>query len=244
MLSRKDLVFPILVLILLLGVTLSFPAYFSKDFIKYKNLKDKGVNVKATITDKKEIEDKKFTAFLTGYKNNAYELVATYKVNGAVYNCDLSVSKTTFNSFDKKDELLITYNPSKQAQCSLSFNITLNYYILLSILGLGLLFLLMTLGFTYYVYKSFKKPARDKLVATTTRLDLEKIDCPKCGLIMTEGYLPTVGGVCWREKDDPVGIPTILSGLPGTTFWARRPKLHAFHCKGCEIITFKYGKKD
>ena len=32
--------------------------------------------------------------------------------------------------------------------------------------------------------------------------------------------------------------------LPGTTFWVKRPLLHAFNCKDCEIITFKYGKDD
>lgn len=241
MLSRKDIVFPILVLSLLFGITVAFPFYFSKDFVKYKNLKNKGVRSIAATAGKKEIEDKKFTSLLTGYKNHKYKLVAGYNIDGVFYKCDLSVSKTTFDSFDKRDELLITYNPSKPTQCSLPFNIELNYYILLSIMGVGFLFFLITLGFAYYVYKSFKKPSAEKLVATTTGLGLEKVDCPKCGADMTEGYLPTIGGICWRDKDDPVGIPTILSGLPGTTFWVKRPKLHAFHCKNCRIITFKYG---
>ena len=241
MLSRKDLIFPILVLALLFGITVAFPFYYSKDFTKYKNLRNNGIQVKAAITAKKEVEDKKFTSLLTGYKNHKYKLAAGYSANGVNYNCDLSVSKTAFDSFDKRDELLVVFNPSKPDECSLPFNIELNYYILLSIMGLSFLFLLITLGFAYYIYKSFKKPTADKLVATTTKLDLENINCPKCGLAMTEGYLPPIGGVSWRDKDDPVGIPTILSGLPGTTFWVKRPKLHAFHCKDCRIITFKYG---
>lgn len=241
MLSRKDLVFPILVLILLFGVTAAFPFYYSKDFIKYRNLKNGGIEIKAVIAGKKEIEDKKFTSFLTGYKNHKYELLAAYSIEGLKHYCDISVSKTAFDSFDKRDELLVTYLPSNPGECTLPLNLEVSYFILLAVLGLGFLFLLITMGFAYYIYKSFKRPSSDKPVVTTTRLDIKSITCPKCGLSMTEGYLPTVGGVSWRDKSDPVGIPTLLSGLPGTTFWVKRPKLHAFHCKDCKIITFKYG---
>ena len=104
--------------------------------------------------------------------------------------------------------------------------------------------MLIFLGFSYYVYRSFRKP--DRPLPLTTHMDVDKnsVLCPRCGSKMNEGYMPTIGGVSWRDRNEAVGIPTIFSGLPGTTFWVKRPMLHAFHCEKCNIITFKYGKKE
>jgi hypothetical protein len=74
-------------------------------------------------------------------------------------------------------------------------------------------------------------------------VEKEKLKCPECGSIMAEGYIPGVGGINWRERNDPIGLPTILSGLPGTTYWFKRPILHAFNCKECGVVTFRYVKK-
>jgi hypothetical protein len=45
----------------------------------------------------------------------------------------------------------------------------------------------------------------------------------------------------WRHPGEPVGLPHALSGLPGTVGRQRRPRLHAFRCEGCSVITLKYG---
>ena len=47
----------------------------------------------------------------------------------------------------------------------------------------------------------------------------------------------------WASKTagQSIGIPTMFTGLEGTTFWIKRPALHAYRCGHCRIILFKYG---
>lgn len=79
----------------------------------------------------------------------------------------------------------------------------------------------------------------------TTRLDpaLGSTECLRCARPMGEGYLPLLSGIHWRELGDPVGIPTVFGGLPGTVrWWGARPMAHAFRCESCEVVLFRYGK--
>lgn len=70
------------------------------------------------------------------------------------------------------------------------------------------------------------------------------MECPTCKSIMEDGYIPIVGGIHWRRKGQRVGLPSMLTGLPGTVWWNpfRRPKLPAYHCPKCKIIIFVYGE--
>ncbi|NIP29488.1 MAG: hypothetical protein GTO02_03860, partial [Candidatus Dadabacteria bacterium] len=166
-----------------------------------------------------------------------------YETDYKKYHCQLEVSKSTFDAFNKKDLINILYIIDKPAKCTLPNSVNLNYLLSLSLMIIGFLFMFLTVGFVYYIYTSFKKPPIGKPVKLTSNLELQnrQLTCPECGKLMSEGYLPTVGGVSWRYIDEPIGIPTILSGLPGTTFWIKRPKLHGYHCNECKVITFKYG---
>ena len=67
--------------------------------------------------------------------------------------------------------------------------------------------------------------------------------CPNCEKPMTEGYLPLVAGIHWREKDEPAGLPHALGGLEGTVGWPRPASLHALRCEACEVVLFRYGKR-
>lgn len=67
--------------------------------------------------------------------------------------------------------------------------------------------------------------------------------CPRCGKEMAEGYVPLLAGLHWRRPGEPVGLPHALGGLPGTVGWKGRPRLHAFRCEPCEVITLRYGKQ-
>ena len=75
------------------------------------------------------------------------------------------------------------------------------------------------------------------------RADAKDVKCPECGAEMAEGYLPLLSGLHWRRPGEPVGLPHALAGLPGTVGGWRRPRLHAFRCEGCSVITLKYGAK-
>jgi hypothetical protein len=72
-------------------------------------------------------------------------------------------------------------------------------------------------------------------------VDPDAMACPSCGGKMAEGYLVLLAGVHWREPGQPVGLPHALGGLPGTVGWRGRPRLHAFRCTACEIVSAQYG---
>lgn len=83
-----------------------------------------------------------------------------------------------------------------------------------------------------------------KIPQDRRQLNITALKCPECAAYMNVGYVPVTGGITWRNKDEPVGFITNLSGLPGTV-WVNpfaRPKLPGFHCPNCQIILFKYGK--
>lgn len=230
MLSRKDLILPVIVLILMLTLVFYIFFNFGKDFIFNYQIKNYG------LTNSGEVSDK---------NSEGNYLSIIHEINGRAFNCKIEVNKSTFNAFGVGDQISVTYLKDNPKRCTLPHSVNFNYLLNLSLILSGFFFLIVSSGFGYYIYKSFKKPGDQNPLKLTTDLDLntENVMCPKCGEKMNEGYLPTVGGVCWRNIDEPVGIPTILSGLPGTTFWVKRPKLHGLHCNQCRIITFKYGRK-
>ena len=80
--------------------------------------------------------------------------------------------------------------------------------------------------------------------ATTpdVRFDRRELPCPRCGATMGEGYLPLLAPLHGREPGQPVGLPTVFTGLPGTVGWSGRPRVHADRCASCEVVTLRYGK--
>lgn len=78
----------------------------------------------------------------------------------------------------------------------------------------------------------------------TSRMDVTAaaVRCPRCEKPMEEGYLPLLAGLHWRAQNQPTGVPHALGGLPGTVGWRGRPRLHAYRCEPCEIITLRYGR--
>ncbi len=66
--------------------------------------------------------------------------------------------------------------------------------------------------------------------------------CPKCHNKMQEGFVPTGGGMFWFRKGQPHGSVEFARYLPGTFTWERRHKLPAYHCPGCQLVMFRYGK--
>ena len=60
---------------------------------------------------------------------------------------------------------------------------------------------------------------------------------------MEEGYLPLQAGVPWRKPGEPIGLANAFHGLPGTVAGlCKRPRVHAYRCEPCEVVTFRYGR--
>ena len=66
--------------------------------------------------------------------------------------------------------------------------------------------------------------------------------CPECHSRMQNGYIPTSGGIVWFRKEEREGMFPFAKALRGTSSWFRRAKLEAYHCKGCELVLFRYGR--
>jgi hypothetical protein len=83
-----------------------------------------------------------------------------------------------------------------------------------------------------------------RLPTLTSRMDVTvaAVRCPRCEKPMKEGYLPLLAGLHWRDTNQPTGVPHAFGGLPGTVGWRGRPRLHAYRCEPCEIITLRYGR--
>ncbi|MCH7927302.1 MAG: hypothetical protein IID03_04870 [Candidatus Dadabacteria bacterium] len=246
--KSKEIILPLLVAILLTIVPIWMICNYYGEYFHYQNLSENGVLKTARLKNKEiKINERKILRlFITDNTENYRFYVGFNTVAKKYVICEFGVSKDTYYSIGIRDELAIIYSPSNPSDCSIPDGIEISRYLLLMTLIVAFLILLAGIGFYYYIYNSYKKPHPQNLVKPTTDMDLggNTPKCPKCGVNMTEGYMPTVGGVAWRDREEPIGIPTMLTGLPGTTFWVKRPLLHAFNCKECEIITFKYGKDD
>ena len=248
MYKSKEIIVPLLVAVLLTITPIwMFFSYYGKYFY-YQNLSENGVSKEARLTNKEiKIDETQILKLFIRDKTENYRFTVGFNTdNNSYIRCEFGVSKDTYYSIDIRDELAIIYLPDNPSECTMPDGVEVSRYLLLTTLITAIFIFILALGFIFYVYKSYKKPGPYKLVKPTTNMDLDGSapKCPKCTASMTEGYMPTVGGVTWRDSDQPIGIPTMLTGLPGTTFWVKRPLLHAFHCKECEIITFKYGKDD
>lgn len=103
--------------------------------------------------------------------------------------------------------------------------------------GLGcVLLLIVAVGLA--LQRAFRAPGAPQ---RPMQVDPGAVTCPACGGKMAEGYLVLLAGLHWREPGEPVGLPHALSGLPGTVGWRGRPRLHAFRCTACEVVSAQYG---
>ncbi|MGI9554173.1 MAG: PF20097 family protein [Thermodesulfobacteriota bacterium] len=242
--NKKELIIPATVLIVIGTISLYFIFSYLDDFIYYKNLKNEGIKTGAVLSYKGvEVDGVLQKKKNTLPSDRHYINVKFATESGENIKCRVGVSKNTYDSMSRRDELRVIYLKSNPENCSLPNSVSTLYTLSLSLIAISLIFLLIFIGFLIYVIRSFKKPAMPLPLTTVMNVDTQNVNCPECGAKMINGYMPTIGGVSWRDRNDAVGIPTLFSGLPGTTFWFKRPMLHGFHCKNCKIITFKYGSK-
>lgn len=247
MTRNKELILPLIIALLLLIVPLWLLGNYLTDFLFYQKLSSSGTNATARLNYKYIVTHENWLRnyFINDSTEN-YKFIVGYKTADFIWTkCEIGVSKDTYYSISIRDQLGIVYDSDSPTQCTLPDGIEINRILLLVSIIFAVFLMIIGICFLIYIYKSFKKPPPDKYVTPTTNMNIEQDGprCIKCNNLMVEGYMPTVGGVSWRNRDEPIGIPTIFSGLPGTTFWIKRPLLHAYHCTDCKIIIFKYGKE-
>ena len=152
---------------------------------------------------------------------------------------DTAIERAHENIKQLGDVVGIVFSPSRPERCVLTSTLEASGFLLWSLTGAIAALILMIVLLGLFVHRSYA--ATHEL---TSRLDVDpsSVLCPECGAKMSEGYLALLAGLHWREIGEPIGMPHALSGLPGTVGWRGRPRLHAFRCEGCSVVTFKYGK--
>lgn len=152
--------------------------------------------------------------------------------------CTADTSAEIFAATEEGQGLEVVYVEWKPGSCELASTIAASARLLWIIAG-GLATVvasLLLLG--VFLHRSFTRP-----VHPPRRMDAPpgEVRCPACGKAMDEGYVPLLAGVHWRRLGEPIGLPHALGGLPGTVGRRGRPRLHAFRCVPCEILTLQYG---
>lgn len=246
--NKSELIVPALVIVLLAGVALWAVFSYAGDYLEYERLHEEGREAVAVVVTKGvERSDGQLSRTNVTDPSDIHRVIVAVDVprpNGEKPpHCSFTVSKLTYDVLVRRDKLIVSYLPSDPSVCTLPDSISASRTILMSMMAVAGTLLLLAAGFTVHVYRSFRDPAPGSPVRLTTGFDLPPGEprCPRCGAEMTEGYIPTSAGIPWRDRDDPVGMPTIVSGLPGTKPFLKRPRLHAYRCPKCDIVTFKYG---
>ncbi|HML96790.1 MAG TPA: PF20097 family protein [Thermodesulfobacteriota bacterium] len=246
--NKSELIVPALVILLLAGVALWAVYSYAGDYLDYERLYDEGREAVAVVVTKGvERDDGRLSRTSVTDPSDIHRVIVAVDAPRPVGEkppyCSFTVSKLTYDVLVRRDKLVVSYLPSDPSVCTLPDSLSASRTVLMSMMAVAGALLLLAAGFTVHVYRSFRDPDPGNPVKLTTGFDLPPGEprCPRCGGEMTEGYIPSSAGIPWRDRNDPVGMPTIASGLPGTKSILKRPRLHAYRCPDCNIVTFKYG---
>jgi hypothetical protein len=152
-------------------------------------------------------------------------------------HCTARTSEEHRASLTPGDALDVVLPDARPGECVLVATLENSIALLWGLSALVVVALLMLVLLGLFLDRSFGRAG-----APNARFDLGEIDCPRCSAPMQEGYLALLAPLHWRAPDEPIGLPTALSGMDGTVGWRGRPCLHAFRCQPCEIVTLRYGK--
>jgi hypothetical protein len=153
--------------------------------------------------------------------------------------CTADTSVAIYDATEIGESLEVVYIEWKPGDCELASTIEASGWIIwfvVAVIG-SMLAGLIALGVT--LSRSFTRLVNPK---RRMRVESGEVRCHVCDEPMEEGYLPLVSGIQWRKAGEPIGLPHALKGLAGTVGWRGRPRLHAFRCSACEIVSFQYGK--
>jgi len=152
--------------------------------------------------------------------------------------CTADTSVAIYDATETGETVEVVYVEWKPGECELVSTISASgriFWLMTAVIG-SMLAGVIALGVT--LSRSFTRPAYPK---RRMRVERGEVRCHVCREVMEEGYLPLVSGIQWRMPGDAVGLPHALKGLPGTVGWCARPRLHAFRCAQCEVVSFQYG---
>ena len=153
-------------------------------------------------------------------------------------SCTIALSAEAIVSYAADDPVRVVARADRPGTCEFQSTVEASEALLVAlgaaVSALCLLIGLIALGMSRML---------SEVPELTTRFDGEPVPCPRCEKPMEEGYLPLQAGVPWRRTGEPVGLVSVFQGLPGTVSGLRsRPRVHAFRCEPCEVVTFRYGR--
>lgn len=159
--------------------------------------------------------------------------------------CTAYLGYVRIEDYAPGDEMRVYRRVDRPGRCEAEASVDAARALLMSLSSVVVVLLLGVVWVAMRVGRRLAAPA------LTTRFDRPEaprpasapLACPRCAKPMEEGYLPLQSGVHWRAVDQPVGFPHPLRGLPGTVGWRNRPRVHAYRCESCEVLTFRYGAK-
>lgn len=152
--------------------------------------------------------------------------------------CTAETSPAVFEAAQVGDTFEVVRKPGRPDQCYLESSLALSGMILAGVSGLTLVVVALILGLALIALRSFADAPL--LTASFSMHEMGSLTCPACAVAMNPGYIVPMGGIHWRLSDQPIGLPTTLGGLSGTVGWKGRPRLQAFRCRKCDIVTFKH----
>ena len=243
---KKGIWFPVILVVLIVTIALWFPLKYGDAFLLNWSLLNEGIVENAQIVWKGIlVNDKLMLVHQTQSSENHQFKVKFISIKNDNNVCQFGVSKSFYDYTPLGGRIPVTFLPDNPQKCEISSILRGTQPILFIGLGLSVFMLIFALGSAFFIHLSYKKSGPGNSSNLTTKIESEdSVQCPECNEKMTEGYLPMGLGVTWRNINQPVGIPTIFSGLQGTVLWFKRPKLHAYRCKKCKIVIFKYGKRE
>jgi hypothetical protein len=151
--------------------------------------------------------------------------------------CKAHLGASSLSEYELGDRVLAYRRADRPGVCELEVTIDAARALLVASAALLVALLLGILLVAKVVSRSLSETP-----SLTTQFDTgQPLACPRCTKPMAEGYLPLLAGIHWRRVSEPVGIPHALKGLPGTVGWWGRPRVHAYRCEACEVVTFRYG---
>lgn len=152
-------------------------------------------------------------------------------------HCTAETSESHRANLEPGDVLEVVLPEARPGECVLEATLRNSILFLWALSGLVVVVLLLMLLVGLFLDRSFGRAGMP-----VVRFDRGALACPRCGDAMEEGYLPMLAPLHWRARGQPIGLPTLLSGLAGTVGWRGRPCVHAYRCSSCEVVTLRYGK--